>query len=65
MAHIRRRTGYVLIVSLLRKICELLLEYRAYQQTIQTEAAMSAWDGLMAACETFLSVVVDPRTIEG
>lgn len=64
MSHIRFRTGYVLIVKLLRKLCQLLLNYRAYQETIQTEEAMSAWDGLMAACELFLAVVADPRTID-
>lgn len=63
MAHIRVRTGYVLIVKLLRKICQLLLFYRAYQETIQTSEAMSAWDGLMTACEVFLDTVQDPRTI--
>lgn len=64
MAHVRKVTGYVLIVSLLRKLCQLLLKFRAYQTTIQTEAAMTAWDGLMTACELFLDVVVDPRTID-
>lgn len=63
MAHTRKRTGYVVIVLALRQICKWLLEYRAYQATIQTEAAMGAWDGLMVACETFLELVVDPRTI--
>lgn len=64
MAHIRVRTGYALIVKLLRKLCELLVGYRAYQDTIQTSEAMTAWDGLLAACELFLEVVQDPRTIE-
>lgn len=63
MAHVNKRTGYVLIVLLLRKLCKLLLNYRAYQATIQTEAAMTAWDGLMTACEVFIEVVQDPRTI--
>lgn len=63
MAHIRRRTGYVLIVLLLRQVCDLLLRYRDYQSTIQTTLAMDAWDGLFTACEVFMEVVVDPRTM--
>lgn len=63
MAHIRKRTGYVLIVFFLRKICQLLVEYRDYQMTIQSTSAMSAWDGLYTACNLFMEVVVDPRTI--
>lgn len=63
MAHVRVRTGYVLIVSLLRRVCKLLLKYRDYQATIQSEAAMTAWDGVFTACELFIETVADPRTI--
>lgn len=63
MAHINKRNGYVLIVLLLRKLCKLLLNYRAHQATFQSAAAMDAWDGLMAACELFIELVQDPRTI--
>lgn len=63
MSHIRQKTGYVTIVKLLAIICRLLLKYREYQASIQTPTAMAAWDGLMDACELFLEVVVDPRTI--
>jgi len=63
MAHVRSRTGYATIVRLLNIICGLLLTYRDYQATIQNEAAMSAWDGLFAACEAFKELVADPRTM--
>lgn len=63
MAHIRVRTGYVLIVTLLDKVCTLLLRYRDYQESIQSAPAMAAWDGLFEACELFKAVVVDPRTM--
>lgn len=63
MAHVRRRTGFVLIVLLLNKICKLLVAYRDYQSTIQTSEAMAAWDGLYTACQLFIELVADPRVI--
>ena len=64
MAHVRVRTGYVVIVTALRAVCKWLLKYRDYQATIQTTEAMAVWDGLFTACELFIELVVDPRTIE-
>jgi len=64
MAHVRVRTGYAKIITLISIVCRLLLKYRDYQATIQTTEAMTAWDGLFTACEVFREVVADPRTME-
>lgn len=61
MADVPYRTGIPSILKLLTKICALLVAFRPVVGLFLTPPQLSAWDGLLEACNLFSEVVTNPR----